>query len=78
VCVTRSFALGARGGIGTESEARSVVGRSSPFIEAWRERDLGAARARLGEPRASTAFDEGRAMAWEQAVELAVGQKSAT
>jgi hypothetical protein len=49
-----------------------------PFVEAWRERDLGAARARLGEQRANTAFDEGRAMTWDQAVELALGKKSAT
>ena len=44
-------------------------------LEAWRERDLGAARARLGEPRATAALEEGRAMAWEQAVELALGKK---
>jgi hypothetical protein len=49
-----------------------------PFVEAWRERELGAARARLGEPRASVAFDEGRAMTWDQAIELALGKKSAT
>ncbi len=49
-----------------------------PFFAAWRERDLGAARARLGEPRANAAFDEGRAMTWDQAIELAVGQKSAS
>jgi hypothetical protein len=48
-----------------------------PFIEAWRERDLGAARARLGEPRANAASDEGRAMTWDQAIELALGKKSA-
>ena len=49
-----------------------------PFFEAWRERDLGAARARLGEPRATAAFDEGRAMTWDQAIELALGRKSAS
>jgi tetratricopeptide (TPR) repeat protein len=43
-----------------------------PFAEAWRERDLGAARARLGETRATAAFDEGRAMTWDQAIELAL------
>jgi hypothetical protein len=42
-------------------------------LETWRERDLGAARARLGEARAAAALNEGRAMAWEQAVELALG-----
>jgi predicted ATPase/class 3 adenylate cyclase len=41
-------------------------------IETWRERDLGAARARLGEPRATAASEEGRAMAWEQALRLAL------
>jgi predicted ATPase len=44
-----------------------------PVLMTWRERDLGAARARLGEPRATAAFEEGRAMAWEQAVDLALG-----
>src|SRR5262249_50222370 len=46
---------------------------ANPYFEAWRERDLGAARARLGESRAKTAFDEGRAMTWDQAVALALG-----
>ena len=54
------------------------VPHAPPLSEAWRERDLGAARARLGEPRASAAFDEGRAMTWDQAVELALGKKSAS
>jgi hypothetical protein len=49
-----------------------------PFYATWRERDLGPARARLGDARANTAFDEGRAMTWDQAVELALGKKSAT
>jgi len=48
-----------------------------PFYATWRERDLGAARARLGEPRASAAFDEGRAMTWDQAVELALASQRA-
>lgn len=46
-----------------------------PFFKAWRERDLGAARARLHEPRAGTAFEEGRAMTWDQAIDLALGKK---
>jgi predicted ATPase/class 3 adenylate cyclase len=54
------------------------VSHAPPLSEAWRERDLVPARARLGEPRASAAFDEGRAMTWDQAVELALGTKSAT
>ena len=49
-----------------------------PFYATWRERDLGAAHARLGESRANAAFDEGRAMTWDQAIELALGKKSAT
>jgi predicted ATPase len=52
------------------------VTHAPPLSEAWRKRDLGAARARLGEPRATAAFDEGRAMTWDQAVELALGKKS--
>ena len=46
-----------------------------PLLAAWRERDLGAARARLGEPRATAAFDEGRAMTWDQAIELALASQ---
>jgi predicted ATPase/class 3 adenylate cyclase len=48
-----------------------------PFYATWRERDLGAARARLGEPRATAAFDEGRAMTWDQAIELALASQVA-
>jgi predicted ATPase/class 3 adenylate cyclase len=51
------------------------VSHAPPLSEAWRERDLVPARARLGEPRASGAFDEGRAMTWDQAVELALGKE---
>ena len=47
-----------------------------PFFKAWRERDIGAARARLGEPQATTFFDEGRAMTWDQAIELALASNS--
>jgi predicted ATPase/class 3 adenylate cyclase len=46
-------------------------------IETWRERDLGSARERLGELRATAALEEGREMAWEQAVELALGKTPA-
>jgi hypothetical protein len=42
------------------------------FVKAWLQRDLGSARARLGEPRAEAAFNEGRAMTWDQAIELAL------
>jgi hypothetical protein len=47
------------------------VPHAPPLTEAWRERDLGPARARLGEARADAAFDEGRAMTWDQAIKLA-------
>jgi hypothetical protein len=43
------------------------------FVKAWLQRDLGSARARLGESQADAAFDEGRAMTWDQAIELALG-----
>ena len=54
------------------------VSHAPPLSEAWRVRDLDPARARLGETRATAAFDEGRAMTWDQAIELALGKKSAT
>ena len=47
-----------------------------PFYAAWHERDLGAARARLGEQRANAAADEGRAMTWGQAIEFALASNS--
>jgi predicted ATPase/class 3 adenylate cyclase len=53
------------------------VSHAPPLSEAWRKRDLVPARARLGEQRANAAFDEGRAMTWDQAVELALRQESA-
>ena len=45
-------------------------------VETWRQRDLGGARARLGEPRASAVFEEGRKMSWDQAIELVRGEES--
>lgn len=48
------------------------VSHAPPLSEAWRKRDLVQARARLGDTRAKTAFDEGRALTWDQAVELAL------
>ena len=50
------------------------VEHAPPLSEAWRKRDLVPAHARLGESRATTAFDEGRAMPWDQAVEFALGK----
>jgi tetratricopeptide (TPR) repeat protein len=45
-------------------------------VETWRERDLGGARARLGEPRASAVLEEGRTMRWDAAVELVRREES--
>jgi hypothetical protein len=59
------------------SLAELGISNAVPFIEAWRERDLGAARARLGEPRANAGLDQGRAMTWDQAIELALGRNPA-
>jgi predicted ATPase len=50
------------------------IGSRPRVLETWRERDLGAARTRLGEARAAALYAEGRAMAWEQALELAQGK----
>jgi hypothetical protein len=49
--------------VGRETEVR----RSSP--------SFAAARARLGEARATAVLDEGRTMTWEQAIELVVDVK---
>ncbi len=74
------------GGLGRDEDALRLEGAADakwkelgvtdpfdmhPFAKPWRQRDLGAARARLGEVRADTTFDEGRAMTWDQAIELA-------
>lgn len=48
------------------------IGQRPRVLETWRERDLGAARARLGEARATALYEEGRAMGWDQALELAM------
>ena len=50
------------------------ISHAPPLSEAWRKRDLGPARARLGTARADAAFAEGGAMTWDQAVELARGR----
>jgi predicted ATPase/class 3 adenylate cyclase len=47
------------------------VSHAPPLSEAWRVRDLEPARARLGEARATATFDEGRAMTWDEAIQLA-------
>ena len=49
------------------------VPHGPPLTESFRKRDLAPARARLGEPRATALFQEGRALTWEQAIELAQG-----
>ena len=53
------------------------VTHAPPLSEAYRERELGPVRARLGEARATAAFDEGRVMTWDQAIEFALGKKPA-
>ena len=62
------------GAVEARWEELGIVSRPR-VLEAWRDRDLGAARARLGEQRATAAFEKGRAMAWEEAIELALGEK---
>ena len=49
------------------------VPHGPPLTEAWRKRELGPARTRLGVARADGVFAEGQALTWEQAVELALG-----
>jgi predicted ATPase/class 3 adenylate cyclase len=49
------------------------VSHAPPLSEAWRERDLRPAGARLGRERADAAFAEGHTMTWDQAIELARG-----
>ncbi len=46
------------------------IGSRPRVLETWRERDLGAARDRLGEARAAALHEEGRAMGWDEALEL--------
>ena len=54
-------ALRLEGAIDATWEELGVAARPR-VVETWRERDLGGARARLGEPRASVVFEEGRKM----------------
>ena len=44
-------------------------------LEMWRERDLGAARGRLGDVRAAALYEEGRSMGWDEAIKLAMGNR---
>jgi predicted ATPase len=53
------------------------VTRVLPLAEARRERYFGAARASLGAAAAEDAFAAGQAMSWEQAVALALGDRTA-
>jgi tetratricopeptide (TPR) repeat protein len=48
------------------------VSHAPPLSEAWRERDLVPARARLGRQKAAAAFAEGGAMTWDQTIEFAL------
>ena len=50
------------------------VGFRPQVLETWRERDLGGARARLGETRAAGLYEDGRAMVWDKTLELALGK----
>ena len=61
------------GAVEARWEELGVVSRPR-VLETWRERDLGAARARLGEARAAALHEEGRAMQWDQALELVLGK----
>jgi predicted ATPase len=64
-------ALRLEGAVDAKWEELGIASRPR-VLESWRERDLGAARDRLGEPRAAAALEEGRAMIWERVVELAL------
>jgi len=52
------------------------IGSRPRVLEIWRERDLGAAHTRLGEVRAAALYEEGRAMEWNQALDVAMGMRS--
>ena len=68
-------ALRLEGAIDATWEELGVAARPR-VVETWRERDLGGARARLGESRASALLEEGRKMRWDQAIELVRGEES--
>ena len=61
------------GAVETKWDELGIVSRPL-VLETWRERDLGAARARLGAARAAAAFEAGKRMTWEEAVEVALGK----
>lgn len=61
------------GAVEAKWEELGIVSRPL-VLETWRERDLGAARARLGAGRAAAAFEAGTRMTWEEALELALGK----
>jgi predicted ATPase len=75
------------GGLGRDEDAVRLEGAvearweelgiaSRPrVLEMWRERDLGAARGRLGEAQAAALYEEGRSMGWDEALELAMGNR---
>ena len=72
------------GGLGRDEDAVALegavearweelgIGSRPRVVETWRERDLGAAHARLGEARAAALYAEGRTMGWDKALELAM------
>ncbi len=66
-------ALRLEAAIDAEWDELELVARPR-VLETWRARDLGAARARVGEQQATALIQRGRAMTWEQAVELALDE----
>jgi hypothetical protein len=70
-------ALRLEGAVNAKYAELGVVSALLQFYADWYERDLGAARARLGEARADAAFGEGQAMSWDQAIELALSSEVA-
>jgi tetratricopeptide (TPR) repeat protein len=70
-------ALRLEGAVNAKYAELGVVLALLQFYADWYERDLGAARARLGEARADAAFGEGQAMSWDQAIELALSSEVA-
>jgi len=85
--VTEVFGLAMiAGGLGRDEDAVRLegavearwdelgIGIRPRVVETWRGRDLGAARDRLGEGRAAALYEEGRAMGWDRALELAMSK----
>jgi predicted ATPase/class 3 adenylate cyclase len=67
-------ALHLEGAFDTKCKELGIPQSFAPFVEAWRERDLGSAHAALGKTRAEELFTEGQAMTWDQTIELALNR----